>query len=153
MEEVREKRGLTYGIYSQPVFMDGANYLTIISAASPENITPMKKSVQQILKKLKSTPVEATKLAEAKSYLIGSLPLRLSTTLSLSGTALRMQLDGRDLDALDQWRDKINAVTVEDVQRVANTIFQSNEPVVTVIAGAVPDNQGYDIIETLPGVE
>ena len=152
MEEVREKQGLTYGIYSYPVFYDAADFMSISSNASPENIAAMKASVKSILDNLKSNPIDQVRLAEAKSYLIGALPLRFSTTLSLSGTALRMQLDGRDINALDEWNDKIQAVTAEDVQRVANRVFKSTEPVVTIIAGAVPEDLGYEIIDTLPGV-
>lgn len=153
MEEVREKQGLTYGIYSQPIFMDSADYLSIESAASPENIQAMKKSVQDIIDNLKNNFVEDIRLSEAKSYLIGSLPLRFSTTLSLSGTALRMQLDGRSITALDEWKSQIEAVRAEDVQRVANRIFASTQPVVTVITGAVPEGLGYEMVDTLRGVE
>ena len=153
MEEVREKQGLTYGIYSSPVHLDSADYISIGSAASPENITAMIQSVKKILEDLKTEPVNDLKLQEAKSYLMGALPLRFSSTLSLSGAALRMQLDGRTINALDFWNDKITAVTASDVQRVANRVFGSTEPIVTVIAGAVPENLGYEIIETLPGVE
>ncbi len=153
MEEVREKQGLTYGIYSQPVFMDAADYLAVESAASPENIQAMTKSVQDIVESLKTTPVEAKRLAEAKSYLIGSLPLRFSSTLSLSGAALRMQLDGRSITSLDEWGDQIEAVTANDVQRVAQRIFASTQPIATVIAGAVPDNADFTTVTTLPGVE
>lgn len=153
MEEVREKQGLTYGIYSQPVFQDAAHYLIVQSATSPENIAAMKASVQSILNDFKTETVEETNLMEAKSYLIGSLPLRFSSTMSLSATALRIQLDGRTITSLDEWEEKISTVTAADVQRVANRIFNSIEPTATVIAGAVPENQNYQIFESLPGVE
>lgn len=153
MDEVREKQGLTYGIYSQPVFKDAANYIFIESAASPENIAAMKQAVQNILADLKARPVDAAKLDDAKSYLIGSLPLRFSSTMSLSSSALRLQLEDQAITALDEWDDKISAITAEDIQRVANRIFESSEPVATVIAGAVPDDMGYTIFDSLPGVE
>jgi len=153
MDEVREQQGLTYGIYSQPLHMDYADYLVIESATSPDNIAPMTASVQDILTRLKTDLVDDQTLTDAQNYLIGSLPLRFSSTLSLSGAAIRMQLDGRPIDALDQWDDKIAAVTAEDVQRVANRIFTTTDPIVTVIAGAVPEGQGFDTVETIPGIE
>lgn len=153
MDEVREKKGLTYGIYSQPVNMDYADYMMIQSATSPENIAPMTQAVSDVLTKLKTQNVDAQLLDDAKSYLIGSLPLRFASTLSLSGTAIRMQLDGRDINALDNWADKISAVTADDVMRVANRIFVSTEPNATIIAGAVPSDLGFKIVETINGIE
>lgn len=153
MEEVREKRGLTYGIYSQPVFLDYSNYLMIESATSPENIAPMTTAMQDVLSKLTTETVDEKLLADAKSYLIGSLPLRFTSTLSLSGAAMRMQLDGRSITALDDWADKIDAITADDVKNVANRIFKSIEPTVTIIAGAVPDDSGFELVEKLPGIE
>jgi len=153
MEEVREKRGLTYGIYSQPVNMDYADYMVIQSATSPENIAPMTAAISDILTKLKTESVDEALLMDAKSYLIGSLPLRFASTLSLSGAAIRMQLDGRDINALDSWADKINAVTADDIQNVANRIFINNDPTAMVVSGAVPDDQGFELVETVAGIE
>lgn len=153
MDEVREKQGLTYGIYSQPVHMNYADFMVIQSATSPENIAPMTDSIQGVLNDLTTTHIDDEVLADAKSYLIGSLPLRFSSTLSLSGAAIRMQLDGRAIDALDMWDDKISAVTASDVKRVAERVFVSLEPSATVIAGAVPDGQGFDIVDNVPGIE
>jgi len=153
MDEVREKQGLTYGIYSQPVHMQYADYITIESATSPENILPMTASVQGVLKQLTTETISKTVLKDAKSYLIGSLPLRFSSTLSLSGTAIRMQLDGRPLNALDMFADKVSAVSVEDVQRVAQRIFKSLEPTVTVITGAVPEDQNFELVDSVVGIE
>ena len=153
MDEIREKQGLTYGIYSQPIFMAHANYIVIESAMSPENIAPMMKSIEEIVLRLKQDDVAEDVLKDAKSYLIGSLPLRFSSTLSLSGAALRMQLDGRSITALDEWANAIEAVTSDDIVRVANRIFVQNDPIVTIVAGAVPDGGDYEMIDTLPGVE
>ena len=153
MEEVREKRGLTYGIYSQPVNMNYADYMVIQSATSPENVAPMSEAITDVLTKLKTEMVDNELLMDAKSYLVGSLPLRFASTLSLSGAAIRMQLDGRDISALDNWADKINAITSDDIQRVANRIFVNTEPTATVIAGAVPDDQGFELVDVVPGIE
>jgi zinc protease len=153
MDQVREEKGLTYGIYSQPAFMDFANYLLIQSATSPENIEEMTIAIQDIIAGLKSENVDAVMLEEAKSYLIGSLPLRFSSMLSLSGAAIRMQLDGRSIDSLDVWAENIEAVTAEDIRKVANRIFENPQAAVTVIAGAVPSDQGFELVEPLPGVQ
>lgn len=153
MEEIREQRGLTYGIYSQPVNMDYADYMVIQSAMSPENIETMMPVLADILDQLKTQDVDVEVLNDAKNYLIGSIPLRFASTLSLSGAAIRMQLDGRPIDALDTWGEKINAVTVDDIKRVATRIFANPIPTAMVVSGAVPEGQGYDMVETITGIE
>ncbi len=151
MEDIREQRGLTYGIYSQPVTMDYANYMVIQSAMSPENIETMMPVLSEILQRLKTSEVDLETITDAKNYLVGALPLRFASTLSLSGAAIRMQLDGRSIDALDNWADKINAVTASDIQRVASRIFENTTPTAMVVSGAVPE--GYDLVENIAGIE
>jgi zinc protease len=133
--------------------MDYADYMIIESATAPESVEPMVKSVEDILMQLKNETVSDQQLSEAKSYLIGALPLRFSSTLSLSGAAIRMQLDGRPITALDDYADHINDVSVEDVQRVARRVFQSTVPTVKIVTGAVPDHTDYDMVDTVPGIE
>lgn len=153
MDEIREKRGLTYGIYSRLTHMDYADYLSIESATSPENIAPMMDAIQGVLETLKTTLVDNEMLNEAKSYMVGSMPLKFSSTQSLSATPLALKMDGLSMDYLDRWADKINAVTADDVKNVANMIFENSKPNVTVIAGAIPDGMDIELVDTLPGVE
>lgn len=153
MEEVREKRGLTYGIYSRPVHMDYADYLAIEAATSPENVVPMMTAVTDVINGFKNKPVDDEKLADAKSYLIGSLPLRFSSTQRLSSVPLSMQLDNLPITMLDDWTDNINAVTSADIKHVARRIFETAEPKAKVVAGAVPEGIDFEMVETLPGVE
>lgn len=152
MEEVREKQGLTYGIYSQLTAMDYDNHLSIESAASPANIEPMRMAITDVLTLFKSQPMDEALLKDAKSYLVGSLPLQFSSTQNLSKTALNLQLDDLPISYLDQWTDKINAVTSVDIQRVSNRIFKG-EAAAIAIAGAVPDNLPIEKIATMPGVQ
>ena len=153
MDEIREKKGLTYGIYSNPDFMDYSNMIMIQSAMEPQNIAAMTSAIETILNDMKANPTDENLLNDAKNYLMGSLPLRFSTTLSLSGAAIRMQLDGRPIDALDQWNNNIMAVDVDDVMRVANRVFTSVNPTVTIIAGAIPDDGEFELVEELNGIK
>ena len=113
----------------------------------------MTAAIQEILTNLTTNEVDAKILEDAKNYLIGSLPLRFSTTLSLSGAAIRMQMDGRKIDALDQWADNIAKVTADDIRNVANRVFVNKEPTVTIITGAVPEDGNFELIDTIAGIE
>jgi zinc protease len=153
MDRVREQQGLTYGIYSRLSHIDYVNYLSIESSTSPENIQKMTVSIQEILNELKTKTVSEKTLAEAKSYLIGSMPLQFSSTQRLSSTPISLAMDDLPMTYLDDWASEIANVTVNDIQRLANRIFKDEQPKLTVLAGAIPDDQSATIIETLPGVE
>ncbi len=66
-------------------------------------------------------PVLPRELDLAKSYLIGSLPLRLDTTSKAAGLILAIEEQGLGLDYLDRFQREVAAVTAADVQRVART--------------------------------
>lgn len=152
MDEVREKRGLTYGIYSQLTAMDYADHISIESAASPENIEPMQNAIDDVLMMLKTEITDKALLNDAKNYLIGSLPLQFSSTQSLSRTALSLQLDDLPINYLDDWTDNIQAVDAQDIQKIANRIF-SKDAAAVAIAGAIPQNLQIEKITEMPGVE
>jgi zinc protease len=105
------------------------------------------------LNELKTKTVSEKTLAEAKSYLIGSMPLQFSSTQRLSSTPISLAMDDLPMTYLDDWASEIANVTVNDIQRLANRIFKDEQPKLTVLAGAIPDDQSATIIETLPGVE
>jgi len=152
MEEVREKRGLTYGIYSQLTSMEYANHIAIESAASPENIEPMQNAINDVLTMLKTETTDTVLLNDAKNYLVGSMPLRFSSTQSLSQMALSLRLHDLSITHLDNWDDHIQAVTAQDIQRIANRIFTGDAAAVA-IAGAIPHNLHIEKVTRMPGVE
>ena len=73
----------------------------------------------------------------AKSYLIGSLPLALTSTDRMASIVLQLQEDGLPKDTLDRRAEEINAVTKEDIRRVARDYLKS-DAMLTVIVG--PEN-------------
>lgn len=153
MDRVREQQGLTYGIYSRLISMDYANYLSIESSTTPDNVEKMIEAVEEVLNELKTDQVTQNTLQDAKNYLIGSLPLRFSSTQSLSSTPLSIKLDGLPLTYLDEWSDNIASVTADDVRRVAQRVFADVEPDLTVLAGGLPNDETITVIDTLPGVQ
>lgn len=152
MEEAREKRGLTYGIYSG---IDDTLYIDTLSIGTStknESVKEMMDIIKEQMIRMKTTKVEEKKLQHAKSYLIGSMPLSLSSTDNIAGMMLSMQLQDLPIDYLDNYADNINAVTVDDIQRVAVRILKP-ETMTTVMVGNPADIEPTTIIETLPNVE
>lgn len=151
MTEIREKRGLTYGIYSSPLNLDYAYRLTVSGSMLPKNVKPTIDMVNAIAKSMKDTDVTADDLRGAKDYLIGSMPLGLSSSSRIAGTLVSLQLNDRPITSLDDYRAKIEAVTPADIRRVAARVFGS-APIV-VLVGAKPDGVDVNTVTTIPDAE
>lgn len=151
-EEIREKRGLTYGITSALTGMDHVDTLSISTSTENKNVAEMLTLIRAELKKMTSVAPSAKELEDAKSYLIGSLPLSLTSTDKISGLLLALKLDGLPVDYLDQRNLAIQRVTLEDVQRLAAKVLKPEN--LTIILVGKPEGIAADrTLETLPNVE
>ncbi len=135
-EEVREKRGLTYGIETYLAADDHTGLFLGGTATRPEKADEALKIIrEQITRMAEKGPTEK-ELADAKRFLTGSYPLRFDTSGGISSQLLGIQLDDLGIDYIDKRNDLINAVTLEDVRRVAKRIL--NADALTVVeTGAI----------------
>lgn len=152
MESAREKRGLTYGIYSSLLDMDGVDALSISTSTKNESAQEILTIIKDEMIKLSSQKVGQKELSDAKSYITGSMPLALKSTQDLASIALSLQSKGKPTDYLDHYEDKINAVTEDDVLRVAKRILNP-EKMMVVLVGKPASITHAQKIEKLPNVE
>jgi len=119
MHEVREKRGLTYGVYSYLVPRDlAAVYLGSVASANDK----MAEAVQVIRdewQRMDTDGVTEKELQDAKTYLTGAYPLRFDGNGPIASIMVGMQVQGLPIDYIATRNDKVNAVTLEDVNRLA----------------------------------
>ncbi|MCB9989834.1 MAG: insulinase family protein [Rhodospirillales bacterium] len=151
-EEIREKRGLTYGISTY--FYDLAHLKGYAVGTSTKNdsVAELIALTQKEWTRMRDEPVTAEELKNAKSYLIGSLPLSLSSTSQIAGLMSSLQVDGMPIDYLDVRADKIEAVTIEDVQKLAQSLLTPDQMTVIMVGnpeGVTPTK----VVDTLPNVE
>lgn len=151
MEEIREKRGLTYGIYSYFQEYEDTDTLQISTSTVNESVSELLSLVREEWTKMIATPVEDQELDEAKSYLIGSLPLSLTSTDAIASIILSLQLEHLPKDYLDSYKDKISAITKEEIQSAAKRILDKDS-FTTILVGK-PQNIQAEKITTLPNVE
>ena len=71
--------------------------------------------------------VTEQELAETKTYLTGAYPLRFDGNGSIASILVGMQIDGLEPDYIDTRNDRIEAVTLEDIQRVAERIYRPDD--------------------------
>ncbi len=152
MEEIREKRGLTYGIYSYLRDYEDTDIMHVSTSTVNESVPEMIKLIRQEWIKMQSSPVTDTELMDAKSYIIGSLPLALTSTDAIASTMLSMQLDDLPVDYLDHRAEKFDAVTVLDIQNVAKRLL--NDKKWTVVLVGQPNGVESPVtIKDIPNVE
>ncbi|EEB83355.1 M16 family metallopeptidase [Roseobacter sp. GAI101] len=123
MKEVREKRGLTYGVYSYLAPMDLAEtYQGSVSSAN-DRIGEAIGVIQDEWAKMGREGVTQQELDDAKTYITGSYPLRFDGNQTIAGILVGMQMLDLPIDYIATRNDKVEAVTLEDVKRVAGELL------------------------------
>ncbi|KIC33058.1 M16 family metallopeptidase [Leisingera sp. ANG-S5] len=119
MTEVREKRGLTYGVYSYLVPRDlAAVYMGSVASANGK----MAEAVEVIRnewRRMAEEGVTEKELKDAQTYLTGAYPLRFDGNSRIASILAGMQMDDLPISYVETRNDRINAVTLEDVKRFA----------------------------------
>lgn len=119
MHEVREKRGLTYGVYSYLVDREGAKIWMGSVASANDRVAEAIKVIRAEWARLKDEGVSAQELEDAKTFITGAYPLRFDGNGPIATIAVSMQLRGMPTDYIATRNDNMNAVTLEDINRVA----------------------------------
>ncbi|WED42434.1 M16 family metallopeptidase [Legionella cardiaca] len=115
--EVREKRGLTYGVLSQFMPMPGDGpFLISLSTQNKQAATALKVTEDTVTKFITEGPNEE-ELKAAKQYLTGSFPLSLGSNSSIASMLLRIAFFHLPDNYLDTYIAKINAVSTEQIKQ------------------------------------
>jgi len=131
-QNVREKRGLAYAVFSGLSAYRDAGSFTIYAGCSNEAVGEVIDLVVEELKAVKQ-PVPAAELQRSKDHLKGSLMLSLENMASRMSHLARQEIYFDRQFGLDETLDGIERVTVEDVQRVAVDLFRSSSLAATVL--------------------
>ena len=123
-EEVREKRGLTYGVGSYLVNFDNADMLLGQFASANDRVAQAIDVVKAEWARIAEEGVTVEELAEAKTYLTGAYPLRFDGNGPIARIIVGMQTIGLTPDYITTRNDRVEAVTLDDVKRVAARLFQ-----------------------------
>jgi zinc protease len=121
--EVREKRGLAYGVYNSLVWLQHAAVMlggTATRADATGKTIEVIENELQIMAKEGPTEEELTK---AKTYLKGSFALGLDTSSKIASQLVQMQLDNLGIDYIERRPALIDAVTLDDTRRVAKRLL------------------------------
>ena len=126
MDEVREKRGLTYGIGSYLVPRDYAKTWQGSFASANGKVAEAISVIRDEWRKMAKGGVTQQELDAAKTYLTGAYPLRFDGNGTIAGILVGMQMDGFPIDYPAGRNAKIEAVTAEDVAAVSKRLLDAD---------------------------
>ncbi len=151
MEEVREKRGLAYSVYS---YLQPYEHTSILSGSVATKNEAMAESLSIIraeMKKMADNGPTAEDLQAAKDYLTGSYALRFDTNAKIASQLLGLQMEGFGTDYVDTRNKLVEAVSMEDAKRVAKRFLDPDKLIVTVVGK--PTGLGVDVAPKMPASE
>ena len=132
-EEVREKRGLAYSIYSYLNPMHRAGLVMGNFGTQNARAGDSLDIVRQEWARMAEQGVTEEELQNAKNYINGSFPLRLDSGRRIANLLVAIQVSNLGIDYIDRRPHLINAVTVEDIQRVARRLLKPRDLTVVVV--------------------
>jgi zinc protease len=121
--EVREKRGLAYGVSDSLVWLNRTSMLLGSTATRADATGQTIEIIEHEIRRLAQEGPTEEEFAKAKTYLKGSFALGLDTSNRIAAQLLQMQLDNLGIDYIERRGGMIDAVTLADAKRVAKRLL------------------------------
>ena len=131
--EVREKRGLTYGVYSYLASQDLAATVQGQVASANDRIGQAIDVIKEEWAKAATEGITQEELDAAKTYVTGAYPLNFSGNGQIARIMVGMQMLGLPIDYIATRNEKVEAVTLEDANRVAAYLLQPDNLMFVVV--------------------
>jgi zinc protease len=126
MSEVREKRGLTYGISTGLQSYDQAALIAGQFQASNDKVAEAIAVIRTEWARIADEPIPEDELARAKSYMTGSYPLRWKGNDAIASILVGMQENGLAIDYPKTRNERVEAISADDLSRVATRLFDAD---------------------------
>ncbi len=133
MTEVREKRGLAYSVSTYLYPLRHAALFIGQVATENERVSESLDVIRAEIARIAEEGVTEKELADAKTYLTGSYPLRFDTNDKIAGQLIAIQEADLGIDYIKRRNGLIEAVTQDDIKRVAERLLGSENLIVTVV--------------------
>ena len=133
--QVREKRGLSYSVYSyfSPALHAGA--FTVGLQTRPDQAGQAVEVARQVIREFVEQGPSDAELQAAKDNLIGGFALRIDSNRKLLENVANIAWNGLPLDYLQRWTASLDRVTVSDVRRAFARVLQPQRMVTVVVGG------------------
>ena len=144
-QSIREDKGLVYTVFSSVTPFKDCGYLNIYAATSTDQLRDTIDAVMEELKRIKAESVSEEELRRNKDQLKASLMLNLESTSSrMSALAQQEMTFGRFISP-DEIIEGVDAVTAEDIERLANEIFRAEAIAATVLGDLTGESDEFTL--------
>lgn len=133
---LRSRRSLTYSAEADPESLKQAGSIVAQTETRSEATGEALRLAVDEIWRLQREPVYQDELSGAQDYLTGNFPLTIETPDAIALQVLNMLVYGLDLKLLDTFRDRVKAVTVDDVQRVARAYLHPSRLSIVLVGDA-----------------
>jgi zinc protease len=133
---LREEKGYTYGAYSS---LDARRTAGSLRATAEVRTPVTGVSLEEFfyeLNRMRDEPVSEKEIKDAKAYLTGVFPIRLETQEGLIDQLVQIKMYGLPEDYLQRYRERVNALTAADIQRVANQHITPDRSAIVIVGDA-----------------
>ncbi len=155
---LRSERGLTYGASADlNALKDTGDIVAETDTRSEKTAEALRLMVEEIVR-LQRQRVSSRELSDAQEYLTGSFPLTIETPSAIALQVLNAIFYGLDLNDLQTYRERVNMITVDDIQRVAQQYLRPDRLSIVLVGDAsvfakdLP-GVGFDQVERIPIAE
>ena len=132
-QEVREKRGLAYAVYSYMISYEDTGMFGVYAGVEPSRAVEVTALISGILNQLKDTQVLPGELRDAKEFTKGNMLLASESTDNQMVRLAQGEINYQRYIPMEEVVDHIDAVTAEDIQAIADKLFQEDQMVLTVL--------------------
>ena len=152
---LRSDRGLTYGASADVNSLNETGNIVADTDTRSETTGEALKLIVEEFWRLRRQRVREEELADAKAYLMGSFPLTIETPSNIAKQVLNAVFYGLDLNELQTYRERVNAITPDDIQRVASEYLRPDRLSIVLVGDAsvfakqLP-GVGFDQFERIP---
>lgn len=134
MQNVRDEKGLVYDIHS---FFDANKYGGYFQVALQTKNESTNVAIEEVIKEIKNIQlngISGTELLDAKTFLIGSFPMRIETNRRIADFLVAVEFYGLGIDYIDKYPRYIGSVTKEDILRVAKRYLDPDNYILVIVA-------------------
>ena len=132
-QEIRERRGLAYSVYSYRAAYQRTGSFSVYAGTAPDRISETRRVIRGELDRLLTDGVPESEMVAAKGHLKGSTTLALETSSSRMHRLGRSLLTQGEVPSVDAMVADVEAVTIDDLRRVVDRVFATDEQVLSVV--------------------
>ena len=152
---LRSERGLTYGAEADIHALKDAGDIVASTDTRSETTAEALRLIVDEISRLRRERVHPRELGDAQAYLTGSFPLTIETPGAIALQVLNAVVYGLDLEELQTYRERVNSITPEDIQRVAQLYLHPDRLSIVLVGDANTFAKqlpavGFDKIERIP---